>query len=369
MRSDHTTRFLCARLALLSVAVLSLALAGPASTIGGSAPPAPAAAAPRLVVQSQAEVPDDLHAAVDVRWAPGDAVYLALAGGGVVEAPLVGHRSVQHLISRNSGGLLPIFRVAASNSYLVAAPVAFAVAWRRLDQEPLLEESFEFVQAVDVRDRQLALVGVRTDENRNFAPDGAIGWIGSLDKRLSDLHAIAFATTGRGATAMLNCGSFGMAAVRYLPDGTLLMIPGVQPGALLFDTHGRPLRVWDTGALGIDTDCGSLTPQQRARLPANYMDRLAWINQRRTVDSILPLPDGPGVLVRTVTGSATHWQIKVLHGDGTWTTVEVPLRGASANAHLRGDVQGRRIVLLLYEDGWGFRTVAKTRLITASWNG
>jgi hypothetical protein len=335
-----------------------------ASGVGATVPPA---AGPQFILQSQADVPKELHAAVDVRWAGDQSVYLALSGAGVVEAPLVeGHGAVRHLVAPNEGGLMPIAKVAASGSYLVAAPIVFEVAWRRLDNETLLEEGFEFVQAVDVRDRQLAIVGVRGDEKRNFATDGAIGWIGSLDKRLADLRAIAFAATGPGAQAMLNCGSFGLAAVRYLPDGSLLMIPGVQPGAELFDASGKPVHAWDTGALGIDTDCGSLTQPQQVRLAAHYDERLTWINRRRTVDSILPLPQGPGVLIRTVDGSATHWQLKILHSDGTWSTVQVPLQGASAFAHLHADARGNRLVLLLYEDGWGFRQVARSRLITAT---
>jgi hypothetical protein len=344
-----------------------LALMSQRSVAGGAGATVPPAAGPRFVLQSQAEIPEELHAAVDVRWAGDRSIYLALGGGGVAEAPLVaGHGEIKHLIPRHAGGLAPIFRVAASGSYLVAAPTVFAVAWRRLNDETLIEEAFEYVQGVDVRDRQLAILGVRADEKRNFATDGAIGWIGSLDKRLADLRAIAFASTGRGAKAMLNCGSYGLGAVRYLPDGSLLMIPGVQPGAELFDAGGKPVRAWDTGALGIDTDCGSLTPTQEARLAAHYDERLTWLNRRRTVDSILPLPEGAGVLIRTVDGSATQWQLKILHSDGAWSTVEVPLQGASAFAHLRGDARGDQLVLLLYEQGWGIRKVAKSRLITAT---
>jgi hypothetical protein len=93
---------------------------------------------------------------------------------------------------------------------------------------------------------------MRADEQPNFSPDGAIAWIGSLDKRLSDPRAAAFSTTGPGAAAMMACGGFGLGYVRLLADGSLLMIPGIQPKAELFDASGEPELAWDTAALGID---------------------------------------------------------------------------------------------------------------------
>jgi hypothetical protein len=232
-----------------------------------------------------------------------------------------------------------------------------------------VQAPFEYVQAIDVEARQLALVGVRADEARNFAPDGAIGWIGSLDKRLGDLKPILFSATGPGAASMLNCGALGLAAVRFLSGGEVLMIPGVQPGAEWFDAGGKPVRAWDTAALGIDTDCASLTHAMAAKLAVNYPLRLEWVNSRRTVDSILPLPQGAGALIRNAANGATHWELKILHRDGSWTTSQVPLQGESVFAHLRGDVRAGRLALLLYEDKLPSRPKAKSRLITATLGG
>ncbi len=349
---------------------------------GSASAPLPATApGPAIRILSQTELPDELHAAIDLRWASGHSVYVALGGGGVVEASLPaggggGARSdtaggigvLQQVIPGKSkpGGVFLASRLAASSEYLVTAAPAFQVAWRRLGQSGVLSEAFEFVQGIDVRGDRLAVVGVRADEQRRFAPDGAIGWLGSLDRRLSDLRPIAFSSTGPGARAMVNCGSFGLGAARFLADGSLLVIPGVQPGAELFDGGGRPVRAWDTAVLGIDTDCATLTAQQTARLAADYPQRLAWLNQRRTVDAILPLGEDAGVVVRSAGKDATHWELKILHRDGSWTASRVPLAGASAFAHLRGDVRDGRLVLLLYEDGRGFRPVARQRLVMAA---
>jgi hypothetical protein len=368
--------FHLAVLTLASMAVLPLAARSAAASPAATPRPGPATR-----ILSQTELPDGLHAAMDLRWASGHSVYIALGSGGVVEASLPSGAAtaagsgaggaigvLRQVIAGKDrpGGVFLASRLAASSDYLVAAAPVFQVAWRRLDQSSVLEEAFEFVQGVDVRGDRLAVVGVRSDEKRHFAPDGAIGWLGSLARRLSDLQPIVFSATGPGARAMLNCGSFGLGAARFLADGSLLVIPGVQPGAELFDPAGKPVRAWDTTVLGIDTDCAALTAQQTARLAGDYPQRLAWLNQRRTVDSILPLPEGAGVLVRTADRDTTRWELKILHRDGSWTASPVPLTGASAFAHLRGDARDGRLVLLLYEDGRGFRTVARQRLVLAA---
>lgn len=95
------------------------------------------AALPAFVVQSQTEMPADLHAAVDVRWASERTVYLALTSRGVVEVPLAPELGAgKEMIAgkRTVGGLFLSCYIAASGDYLAAAPPIYLVLWRRLDQ-------------------------------------------------------------------------------------------------------------------------------------------------------------------------------------------------------------------------------------------
>jgi hypothetical protein len=318
-----------------------------------------------LGIDSQAELPDAFRGAVDVRWTRGEAVYLALMSAGVKELPLpVNPVQAKEVIpgKRAVGGVYLVYRVAASSEYIVAGPPAFAVTWRRLDEPGRLEEAFEYVQAIDVRDRQLAILGLRSDEQRNFSPDGAIAWTGSLDKRLRDLRPVAFSATGPGAAAAMACSSVGLGAIRYLTDGSLLVVPGTQPGAIWLDATGKVVRVFDNASVGIDTDCARLSHEQAVRFASHPAERLGWVNQRRTVDSILPLTEGAGVVVRIAEAKGTRWELRRLRRDGTWAASALPFQGASAYAHLHGDARGRKGVFLLYEDGWGFRPVAKPQL-------
>ncbi len=348
--------------------LVALAL-GVAGTANGATSPAPT-----FQVLSQVVLPAQLKAAMDVRWASSDSLYFALGSKGVVQAPLAATRgsdqipTVREMIAGRSkpGGLWLTYHVAASSDYLVAAPPAFELAWRSLREPALVEQSFEYVHGIDARGKQVAVVGLRSDEKRNFSPDGAIAWIGSLDQGLADLRPIVFSATGPGATSMLACGSFGLGAVRFLADGTLLVVAGVQPGASLFNATGQLIRTWDTTALGIDTDCGSLTNAQAAKLGVDYRQRVAWLDMRRTVDAILPLQQGAGLVIRTVENHITRWDLRILHPDGTWATLPLPLRGVSTWSHLRGDVRDGKLVLLLYEDsGMGRPDFAQPQVITA----
>jgi hypothetical protein len=348
--------------------LVALALGVGGTAQGGTSP------ALTFQVLSQTVVPTELKAAMDVRWASGDSLYFALGGKGVVQAALaIGSGpdrgpSIKEVIPGKTkpGGLWLTYHVAASSDYLVAAPPAFELAWRRLSDPALVEEPFEYIHGIDVRGGQLAVVGLRSDQKRNFSPDGAIAWVGSLDQGLTDLRPIVFSATGPGASGILSCGSFGLGAVRFLADGTLLVVAGVQPGASLFSATGQLIRTWDTTALGIDTDCGSLTNGQAAKLGVDYRQRVAWLDRRRTVDAILPLQQGAGLVIRTVENHITRWDLRILHPDGTWATLPLPLRGVSTWSHLRGDVRDGKLVLLLYEDsGMGRPDFAQPQVITA----
>jgi hypothetical protein len=77
--------------------------------------------------------------------------------------------------------------------------------------------------------------------------------------------------------------------------------------------------------------------------------RLDYVNRFVTVDEALPTAQGPALLIRTTDGKGTRWTMALLGDDGSVRTLEVPIRSPSRRAHLRGDVFGDRILLLLRE--------------------
>ncbi len=318
--------------------------------LAASAPPA---APPTLRISSEITLSTPaLERAKDIRWASESSVFLALATEGTVEINLdPANLAPKEMIagSMKPGGFWGSERVAASSRFLVAAGPALSLTWRRLDDPARVEQAFEGIQAIDVRDNRLAILGVRRDEQREVGKDGAIAWTGSLDKQLEDLKPFFYDIAGPGAMAMRRCIVTPLGAARFLADGSLVVVPGVQPGVYLYDLQGKLVRTWDSASLGMDADCLSLSEQEATGLIGRAVDRYTWLNRRQTVDTLLPLDQGPGLVVRRVESGRTRWDLKLLRHDGSIETYAIPIEGSNEFFHLRGDARSGRIVFLLNE--------------------
>jgi hypothetical protein len=352
------------RTLLLGLIVTLLAAAAPGAVQvgkvpllkGAPTPPGASGASSRsgtaLHILSDTVLGEPLNYAVDVRWASDESVYLAVKKRGVVEYKLDGKGSPpQKMIpgQKDPGGFWLSYHVAASSHYLVAGAPLFALTWRPLDSTVRKEEPFEGIDDVDVQGDKVAVVGVRRDANHKFAPDGAIAWTGSLDLGLTDLRPLLFDARGPGAPNMAACGILLLGATRFLADGSLWIVPGVQPGIYHFDTKGKLLQTLDSVALGVDTDCSSVSKELGARMLRDFRSRGPWINARHIVDDILPLPAGPGLLIRSFQKGQVRWSLKVLHPDGSIAVYDLPIHPQTPLAHLKGDFRQGRLVLLLWE--------------------
>ncbi|MDP9121894.1 MAG: hypothetical protein M3O15_11115 [Acidobacteriota bacterium] len=334
-----------AKLAVVTGAVLSTAATTPAP---GAAPAAGRSKA--LVVVSDTALGPAFEWAKDVRWASDSAVYLALAVDGTVQLNL-GETVPKEIVPGRSrpGGFWSAARVGASTRYLVVAGPALSLTWQAMGNPSRSEKAVEVIEGIDVQDNRLALLGAQRDAQGRFGGDGAIAWIGSLDRNLDDLKPIAYDVGGPGVPSMNRCMAAGLGAVRFLADGTLLLVAGVQPGVELYDEKGTLLRTWETAKLGIDTDCGGLSEAQRQRILGSSLERITWVNQRRTVDTVLPFAQGAGLVVRRVEKGHTLWDLKVLGRNGSVETQPLPFVGPSEYWRLQGDVRSGKVVFLLYE--------------------
>ncbi len=297
-------------------------------------------------------LPPELRYALDVRWASDNSVFLGLKTAGTVEVGVDGRNTAPKVLipgKTSPGGFWMSWNVASSPEYLVASSSFFVLTWRPVQSPERKEATFEAIHDIDLKGGRLAIVGAQRDAHTVFAPEGAIAWIGSLEKSLADLKPLVFDVKGAGAPTFNNCLAHNLGVTRFLNDGSLIVVPGVQPDVYHFDVNDKLLEVTDTAALGIDTDCGGLSPELVTQMKAHFARRHAWINERRTLDEILPLADGPGLLVRSVSGGHTYWVLKVMHADRAVATYDVPLRSEGPLAHIKGDVRGGRLVLLLWE--------------------
>lgn len=294
-----------------------------------------------------------LKNAMDVRWASDHSVVLALNKNGVVEYDLAGKLKPKEMIPGKSlpGGFWQSQHVALSSRYLVAGSWLFTMTWRRMDSMVRKEEAFDGIEDLDVQDSRVAVLGSRRNAQGDYSPDGAIAWTGSLDSKAApDLKPLLFDAGGVGAPTMGACGSLFLGAIRFLADDSLLVVPGIQPGISRFDRQGKLLQTLDTVALGIDTDCAGMTKEMKSKMGREVPLRLAWINARRIVDDVLPLAEGPGLLIRSVQQGEVRWTLKVLHPDGRVVVYDVPVHAENAFSHLKGDVRAGRLILLL----WGY---------------
>jgi len=362
MRHNESKSLLVLLLGLMTF--LPAGAANPPFQAGKVAPAAAGATpshAPALHILSDTALEEAFRFAQDVRWASDHSVVLALVRSGIVEYNLDGKTPPKQLIPGNNtpGGFSHTQEVAISSQYLAAGAWIKSITWRTLDSAIRKEEAFECIDDLDISGGRFALVGARRDSQGKFSPDGAIAWIGSLDKDLTDLKPLLFDAGGSGAPTMGACCSFFLGATRFLADGSLVVIPGVQPGIYHFDSKGKLLQTSDTVALGVDTDCAGIGKQQASVLARDSSSLMAWVNERRTVDDVLPLPAGPGLLIRSVQQGQVRWVLKVLHPDGSVRVYDVPVKAPNLFAHLKGDLRQGRLVLLL----WGNPPVRNPDLI------
>jgi hypothetical protein len=67
------------------------------------------------------------------------------------------------------------------------------------------------------------------------------------------------------------------------------------------------------------------------------------------VDDILPLPEGPGLLIRSVREGRVGWILKILKPDGSVRELGVPIVAKLPFARLKGDWRAGKLALVLYE--------------------
>jgi len=345
------------RRAILMLPALCLLVAGAGGWGLASAPLELPGKAPILRILWDQELASDPSPAMDVRWASARSVYVAWLHHGVSELTMDGNfTALRNLFPDTRGAhtplrYLPFHRLAVSQEHVVAASLFRTLGYRPLHGTDghvvITKASVGIAEDIDVSGNRLLLVG--DPELRVLPIGGGIAWLGPLSAYPArDLKPILHDAGHGSFPNLINCYELQLGAARFLPDQTFVVVPGSQPGAHLFDSAGQLLRTWDTAALGLDGDagCGSITTEQLERLHISQTARYAYLNQHRVLDGILPLAEGPGLLIRSVVDGKIQWQLKVLQPAAT-LVYDLPLTGSSPQDRLRGDVRGNRIVLLL----------------------
>ena len=189
------------------------------------------------------------------------------------------------------------------------------------------------------------ILGSRTEKGK-WAPDGAIAWAGSLGMGLRDLRPVLFSTQGPKAEVISRCGFLEPGALRFFADGSFFIVPGVEPGAYLYDRTGKLVHTWQTSGLGFVDRC-DLSEKQVVTFSADPEQRARWRAGKVMIDDVLPTPDGPALLLHEYRDGTARWTMLVLRRNGKPQRIALPFSVPSDVASLRADIQGKRIVFLV----------------------
>ncbi|MBW8876859.1 MAG: hypothetical protein JF614_17990 [Acidobacteria bacterium] len=316
---------------------------------------APAPASLRLVARYA--VPGQPTSPTDVRWAGENSVYLARFEDGVAEVKLApGLPVVRTLVPSQAMGHLAryFWHVAASEGILAFADRDMKLGWRPIQASPDRKVLFKMrhvalTAGVDLRGDRLLLLGVGLEEGLEdrYDSEGGLAGFGKLTSDLQDLKPLRLDSEGRGSPHLSRCGLLDAGGARFLQDGSMFIVPAVEPGAFLYDAEGALLHSWTNVDLGVDDLCSGVT-NSFAKTWTPLKCR-AWRSSHRVVDAVLPLPQGPAVIVRTMVNSRPTWQLKVLGSHGMIRSFAIPVSNAGPNDRLTADARGSSIVILRRE--------------------
>lgn len=318
-------------------------------TVLGFAADTTAAISLRIVSSADLSLPVDARA-LDVRWASPTEVYVSLGKQGAVRMPLDGGSRVPVMPPADRGGFFLSSRLAVGQKHLVVASPFGGYAWVPLDSRvaKVEQRGLPTVMDIDARGDVVSVLGADTGDVQGLARDGVIAWTGSLSKGLADMRPLMKGRSKPGGKDMARCGFLDTGAIRFMLDGSVVVVPGVEPGVYRYDERGKLLQTWDTEPLGIVDDC-DIEEEERMLLGRDFARRTEWLASRVTVDDILPLRAGPALVLRKVERNVTKWDIVTLPFQGKSERIALPVTISTPRGHLRGAVRGDRLVLLSYE--------------------
>jgi hypothetical protein len=338
-------------------------------TMAALALASPAAGAISLRHVKSASLPEAMVIR-DVRWAGASEVYVSEGKRGVVRIPIDSPSHGTSVLPGGDRGGFPVSgMIAVGQKDLLVAAHLGVVGWIPLDgtAQKIRYKTLLTVMDIDAHGDTAAVLGADRGDLLGLARDGTIAWIGSLSKGLSQMRPLMKGRSEPGGKDMARCGILETGAIRFMTDGSLVVVPGAEPGIYRYSAAGRLMQTWDTEPFGIVDNC-SIDDEELHLLARDFARRNEWFASRIILDDILPFASGPGLLLRRVENGVTKWDLVVLpYGKGKPERIPVPLVMPTPRAHVRGDVRGNRIVLLAFDDPLpGQNPVGPPRLVVFS---
>lgn len=319
------------------------------------------AAAAGVRVVAEYPLPPEVRWALDVRWIDDNSVAVTHSHDGTYRVVLAPTAPATLLLP--GGGRRPPNASAAgrtsvwahaylgiSERFVVVAAPGWEFGWlpRQAGGSPSVAD-FSSIVNVDVHGSRVLLAGLPRAASPEEKGPHAIVWETDLDTQPLSFKPRVFMSRPLPWTALDDwLHASGAVHARFLADGSFVVVPGVEPGVQWYGADGRLLRAWDAEALGLDVVTFS-NPKAARQAASSRRDSLELRNSLRLADEILPLPEGPAIVVRQAHGNGVKWTVKHVGGDGSVSSFELPLAVSSRNWVLSGDVRGRRVVVALFE--------------------
>lgn len=304
-------------------------------------------ASPPLQVLSDQPLVDTASKSLDVRWTERGSLLFTTMASGVVEMEDDRSGAVKVVFAPpDSRHCHTCSRLGQSANYVVTAFPIGPIGWWNTSTSGYGTARFESVIDLDLHGDRLLILGSRRDDRGRWAPEGAIAWSGSLKKALADLRPVHYSSSKSKAMSVARCGFLENGAVRFFEDGTFVIVPGVEPGVFLYDARGELKHTWDTAPLRLLDRCDITEPQVEL-FSGDPEARSQWLGKRRTIEDILPLREGPALVVREVRQGSTHWKMVILRRNAPPREMELPFSAPSDVAFLKADLRGDRIAFLI----------------------
>lgn len=312
---------------------------------------------PKLHLLAEYELLGAGSPALDVRWATDSSIFITTAIDQVAEHRLAaGLPSVRQLYPsppRFDGGMVYWHLAVSRDSLAVAAP-GKKISWRPVAPNPggavLYERrTLGHVADFDLQGDRLAWIGWPAEINQAPAPDLAgIAWVDQLSDHLESPQRLLGDAGANLGKKLDNCAFYEVGAVRFQPDGSLLLALGFADDVMLLDPAGQQLRRWDARWFGVDTSaaCARVTPEQRQRDAVVPRAVQEWANKHTVFDEALATPRGPALVVRQIEAGMPVWRLHLLAPTGV-ETYDLPVRARSPFDRLAGDLRGAKLVLLV----------------------
>lgn len=341
--------------------LLGAALLGAAPASVGKPTPAQC-----LKLADGGELPEILEWSRDLRFATERSLYFSIRHHGIFEWQRGGVDAT--MWSPRGYGRDEVYlpdQLATTQERIVVGSAMFAFGFGDRAKKGLDQiYAFDEIVDIDAHGDRVAILGAQRDEKGVYAPEGALAWVGKMGADPLSWKPLFISESGKHALNFARCGRMSIGAIRYLEDGSLFLVPGVEGGGYLYDSAGELMRVFSAEQLGLDTGC-PLDQKAANDFAINEEGRWIWVNERRVLDEILPLPDGRiGLVVREMKEGRPTFELIRLSRNGAVDHCPLPIENENIFARLKGDVRGNEIVFVLVQEGFRPKAGIATNILT-----